>query len=110
VTFSIDAVDYGAESEAFCQLVVGLVQLPLPPAATQAIARVHGAGAFAAPLPAWTRLVSGTDAAQQRVTITVPATLLLAGARAANGAIINIPGNALGAEINLEYMCCIYFS
>jgi hypothetical protein len=50
------------------------------------------------------------NAAQQRVTITVPATLLLAGARTANDAIINIPGNALGAEINLEYMCCIYFS
>jgi hypothetical protein len=76
--------------------------------ATQAIPTVHGAGVFAAPFPAWTRLVSGTDAAQQLVTITLPATLLLAGARDANGAIVTIPGNALGAEIDLDYSS-IYF-
>jgi hypothetical protein len=42
------------------------------------------------------------DAAQQPVAITLPATLLLAGAHNADGAIITIPGNALGAEIDLE--------
>jgi hypothetical protein len=52
------------------------LQLPLPPASTQAIAGVHGAGVFSAPFPAWTRLVGGMDAAQQPVTITLPATLL----------------------------------
>jgi hypothetical protein len=107
-----ELIDFGPDS--LCGTQRGnaetALQLPLPPAATQAIAREHGAGVLAAPFPAWTRLVSGTDAAQQRVTITLPATLLLAGARTANDAIINIPGNALGAEINLEYMCCIYFS
>ena len=49
------------------------------------------------------------DEAQQPVAITLPATLLLAGARDVNGAIITIPGNALGAEIDLEYICSIYF-
>jgi hypothetical protein len=85
------------------------LQLPLPPAATRAIAGTHGAGVVAAPFSAWTRLVRGMDAAQQRVTVTLPATLLLAGARDTDGAIVNIPGNALGAEINLEYICSIYF-
>jgi hypothetical protein len=85
------------------------LQLPLPPVATQAIPTVHGAGVFAAPFPTWTRLVGGMDAAQQPATITLPATLLLAGARAANGAIIDIPGDALGAEIDLEQICSIYF-
>jgi hypothetical protein len=70
--------------------------------ATQAIPTVHGAGVFAALFPAWTRLASGIDTAQQPVTITLPATLLLAGAHNADGAIITIPGNALGAEIDLE--------
>jgi hypothetical protein len=85
------------------------LQLPLPPASTQAIAGVHGAGVFSAPFPAWTRLVGGMDAAQQPVTITLPATLLLAGARAANGAIIDVPGNALGAEIYLKLICSMHF-
>jgi hypothetical protein len=84
------------------------LQLPLPPVATQAIPTVHGAGVFTAPFPAWMRRASGIDAAQP-VTITLPATLLLAGARDANGAIITIPENALGAEISLKKICSIYF-
>jgi hypothetical protein len=84
-------------------------QLPLPPLATPAIATVHGAGVFAAPFPTWTRLVGGMDAEQHPVTITLPATLLLAGARDTNGAIIDIPGDALGAEISLKTICSMYF-
>jgi hypothetical protein len=36
--------------------------------------------------------------AQQPVSIILPATLLLTGARDVHGTIITIPGNALGAE------------
>jgi hypothetical protein len=106
-----ELIDFGPDSlsDARRGNAETALQLPLPPAATQAIAGVHGAGVFAAPFPAWTRVVSGMDAAQQRVTITLPATLLLAGARTENGAIIDIPGNASGAEINLKKICSIYF-
>jgi hypothetical protein len=100
-------VDFGPDSLSGirrCHAETAL-QLPLPPVGTLAMPEVHGAGVFfAAPFPEWTRLVSGMDAAQQPETITLPATLLLA------GAITNIPGDALGAEIDLQNICSIYFS
>jgi hypothetical protein len=88
------------------------LQLPLPPVGTRAIPGVHGAGVgvfFAAPIPAWTRWERGMDTEHHRQTIPLPAALLLAGARATNGDILDIPGDALGAEIQLETICSIYF-
>jgi hypothetical protein len=104
-------IDFGPDSISDIQRgnAETTLQLPLPPLVMPAIPTVHGAGVFAAPFPAWTRLAGGMDAAQQPATITLPTTLLLAGARDANGAIIDIPANALGAEIDLEDICSIYF-
>ena len=55
-----------------------------------------------APLPEWTRFDSGLDAGNP-VIISIPLTLLLAGAHStgAEGTIINIPADAMPTNINL---------
>ena len=97
-------VDFGPHpySDTRKRDVNDILQLPLPRKGVKAQSGEHGAGAMA-PLPEWKRFDSGMDAAGNPVIISIPLTLLLAGAHStgAEGTIINIPADALPANINL---------
>jgi hypothetical protein len=60
--------------------------------------------------PAWTRFANGQDPQGNPVIICIPSTLLLAGAhtKGDNHAVIDIPVDALPANINLARLVSIY--
>jgi hypothetical protein len=84
------------------------LKLPLPyPVGTVAQGGVHGAGA-ADPLPEWTRFASGMNGDNLAI-IHISPTLLLSGAHSTyEGLTINIPANALPANINLASLVDIF--
>lgn len=114
-------IDFGpsAMSAVKRSNVEQVLQLPLPPLGTKGVPGTHGAG-VAPPLPGWTRHTDGwlvpplPPVPGQPAIIQIPPTLLFGGAfsRTAGGvagAVINIPGNAIPASINLRTLVTIYF-
>jgi hypothetical protein len=88
------------------------LQNPLPQVGVKAGVG-HGTGA-AMPLPDWTRAVGGKDVNDNRVIISISPNLLLQGAYShagvggINGAVLAIPLDMVGADINLAVLCRIF--
>jgi hypothetical protein len=85
------------------------LQNPLPQVGVRAGVG-HGTGA-AMPLPDWTRAVGGKDVNDNRVIISISPNLLLQGAYShagvggINGAVLAIPLDMVGANIDLFQLC-----
>lgn len=81
--------------------------LPVPPAGTKPVSGTHGLG-LQGPIMDWDRLPAGLDAMGNSVNHEIPLSLLLSGARAANGVALNVPAGA-GAMLRLPVLLRRYF-